>query len=265
EPLLVPPTGQGPVDTVYHCSVARPACAPSLDPIATVAATYATGVPPASTTFPGPGQSCDNPPSLFGAGTWYINCDTFQVKNQQVRFQAGTVVFAGGISIGSGGTLVVNAEIDGAGAPVLDATGLPVVAAPGNDALVVARGGVDMQSSGATMVMAQTTLYQTTGGLNLQGGPHVNWTSPVGGGLKNLLYWNESGGQLSVQGTPDFHGDGIFFLPDSLLSIQGNGVLDATGVQFWVGHVETQGASVFRLKPNSQRSVHVGGPGSRLI
>ena len=115
------------------------------------------------------------------------------------------------------------------------------------------------------MVMAQTTLYQTTGGMNLQGGPHVNWSSPVGGGLKNLLYWNESGGQLTVQGTPDFHGDGIFFLPESLLSIQGNGVLDATGVQFWVGQVETQGASVFRLKPNSKKSVHVGGPGSRLI
>ena len=57
-------------------------------------------------------------------------------------------------------------------------------------------------------------------------------------GLLVAVLLGESGGQWSIQGGPVFRADGVIMVPNSLLSIQGNGTLDATNVQFWLHRVE---------------------------
>ncbi len=264
------PVTREPVDRVYHCSLVVPACpGGTTDPIADLQSRYASGAPQFSgpySTFPGPAQSCNNPPSSFAQGNWLVNCPTFNVHGRQVEFGGGgAIVFAGAVSIDSNSALVVNTFMS-SGHPALDATtGLPVLGPSHADTTVVMRGALSLQSSTASLVMANTVVYQTVGGADLQGGPDIHWSAPATVPLRGLLYWNESGDQVSIHGSPTFRADGVVMVPNSTVSIQGNGTLDATGVQFWANRVETQGASRFLLRPDPANSVPVRIGGTRLI
>jgi hypothetical protein len=263
------PITRTPVDRVYHCGNAASGCSGGqFDPIADLDQRYATSPPnfPSSfSTFPKPNESCSSPPNNFNPGNWLIDCPSFQVKNDQVSFKGnGVILFTGAIDVASNGTLAINTKLQGS-TPVLDATGLPVEAPPGGDTTVVVRGGISLQSSTATVVMARTMLYQTTGGMYLQGGPTLRWSPPTTGGLKGLLYWNDSGDDWSIQGGPTFRADGVIMVPNSALHVAGNGTLDATDVQLWLKRVDTQGAARLLLRPDPATAIPVGSAGTRLI
>jgi hypothetical protein len=55
------------------------------------------------------------------------------------------------------------------------------------------------------------------------------------------------------------------FAPLSLHNIQGNGLIDATKVQFWVQDVRLQGSATFLLQPDPASGLPPPGYGSALI
>jgi hypothetical protein len=266
--LRTDPLTRLPVDSRFHCSITPKGClSGETDPLADIMSRYSSGTPSfpgVSTTFPGPTQSCANPPSTFAAGNWYINCSTFSVTNT-IQFGGGTLVFNGGIAIGAGGSLLVNATMAG-GSPYVDGSGLAIPMDPSLDTTLVVRGGINVQSATATIAFAQTFMYQVGGGfgLDLQSSPTISWSSPDHGALRGLMAWNESGVDWSLQGNPTFNGRGTLFLPNSDFHAQGTA--DLNGVQLWARTATAQGASSrIMVRPDSRYSVAASGIGTRLI
>ena len=264
---LANPITRAPVDLKYHCSAldvpdtAR--CASGDDPIQQVMNTYAFGTPPAPyTSFPGAGQSCTTPPPAFLAGNWLINCPSGFTVGTPILFGGGDIVFTGDVNVVAGGALLVNTTV------VPDpTTGLPIPVSGSLNSIVAIRGsnGLTMQSTSSTIGMAQTFVYETQATGNFQGGPTIRWTPPAAGDLRGLLLWSEAISTFAFGGGPTFKSDGVMFAPNSLLSIQGSGTLNATNVQFWSDRVETQGAAQFILRPDPSNSIASSAAQSRLI
>ena len=264
---LAAPITRSPVDLKYHCSAAdvpdTGRCPAADDPIQQLFDTYTVGAPPAPySTFPLVGQSCTAPPPVFTPGNWLINCPSGFTVGIPVLFGGGSLVFTGDVNIVAGGNLLVNSAV--VANPV---TGLPVPVDGTLDSIVTIRGtsGLTMQSASASLSMAQTLLYTTQATGNFQGGPTIRWSPPSAGDLKGLMMWSEATSTMAFGGGPTFKCDGVVFVPNTLLSIQGSGTLNATNVQFWTDRIETQGAAQFILRPDPSSSIATSAAQSRLI
>jgi hypothetical protein len=265
--VLATPITRMPVDLKYHCSAAdvpdTGRCAVADDAIQQLMNTYTSGAPPAPySTFPLVGQSCSAPPPAFTPGNWLINCPSGFTVGIPMLFGGGSIVFTGDVNIVAGGNLLVNSTI--VADPV---TGLPVPVDDTVDSIVTIRGtsGMTMQSTSASLSMAHTLLYTTQATGNFQGGPTIRWSPPATGDLKGLMMWSEATSTMAFGGGPTFKCDGVVMVPNSLLSIQGSGTLNATNVQFWADRIETQGAAQFILRPDPHSSIATSAAQSRLI
>lgn len=249
------PITRNPFDLRYRCStsvvpVGVTRCAGTVDVFNTAIQPLLSGVPTGYSILAGP--SCNSPLPVM-TGNWYVNCPVF---NKSASFLGGgTVIFEGGVEVQS---LVFNC---GAASPVCS-----------NDKLVIIRGNsptpaLKLQSSVVSLTAPRTTIYQANGNIDMQGGPVVNWTAPTGTfPTKGVLYWNESASTMALGGNPIINSAGVAFVPNSQLSISGNGVIDATRVQFWAKRVEiTSGAARFLLQPDPASAIPTTGAVSKLI
>ena len=168
--------------------------------------------------FPGdpatPGN-CNNPPLEFPVGNWYVNCNTFSVKDP-IEFKGGNVVFDGNVAITAGGVLSVNT-----GNP--KATMKPecqaklagcLTESSQNAAFVYVRKGDVSVAGGGGLNVHHTAVYQDNGIITFNAQGTLRWTSPAEGPLKALAFWNETdSGSFSISGGAAMYLDGIFFTP----------------------------------------------------
>lgn len=252
---LAEKTTREPVDLVYHCNRPPLTCSPPGTPATDAFETRLSplsgpGAPAGYTTWPGLLETCAVP-LLAYTGNVYINCPAFSITTA-MSF-TGNVVFAGSVDVGSGGHLTVS--------PLLPAT----------SSIIAVRGDFITSSNQSRATFVGTTLYQP---IDPAGLPRrfisdngiTNWTAPPSGRLKNLLYWNESGGNIEFKGTPNFFADGVWFAPNSLMSLVGNAQMTMTNVQVWVSSVSLQDAAAkLTLAPNPVTAVSLAGFGARLI
>lgn len=251
-------TTREPVDRAYHCGAVLGGCRPpytaSTDGVADLLYPLnGPGIPlttPGYFPYPSPLDTC-NPaaPIVFPPGNWYIDCPVFTVTTA-ITFSSGNVVVNGALDVGANGTLTVN-----------QSAALP--------AILAVRGALSTSANTAVLSLPQTTVYQTGTAtarpFSINNGTFT-WTAPLSGPLKDLLYWNESGGTIAFQGNPVLNGDGVWFAPKSLVDLQGAVTVNLTNVQMWVSHMSLANASArIELSPNPARSIAVTGRGTKLI
>ncbi|CAA9214874.1 MAG: hypothetical protein AVDCRST_MAG76-338 [uncultured Acidimicrobiales bacterium] len=255
--------GRTRADTTYNCGVmpVDPLTPCTSDPVGEA------DVLARRTTAP-PGYAAPSTCSTSGAVVTisvntFLNCDTFEVKNNPLVVTGGaTVIFRGRLKL-AGGTLAVNVAST---TPPAGASALPISAADVQSRLIVGSTAVDaVDMNGGLVYMAETFLY-SRGGFGLQStSSKVLWSPASKGSAKSLLYWSESPNDFTFQGGPTFKAAGVVFHGKGPLKLGGNATIDLTEVQLWVKTVSLTGGPRVRLRPDPNNSINVGRAGSALI
>jgi hypothetical protein len=197
-----------------------------------------------------PGESCDlqsSDPDVTLSGNVYVDCPGgFSVFNV-VTFQGGNVVFEGGVSVGSGGTLIINSGADAA-------------SGAGQDRVVVIRHGDFYKVAQASLYLPRTMVYLNDGAIDFGGGSgDLDWTAPTGAGtgetqFEDLALWSESSAQHSLGGQTGNHLEGTLFTPNAdPFSLTGQAGQFQARAQFLTRRLEIGGQGEVRMAPDPDR------------
>ena len=220
-----------------------------------VAQVGGTGTPTGYDIFPRPGHSEDkctyqpsDGPQEIPAGNWFVDCPSgFSVSNS-VRFVDGNVVFAGGVSVNSSGSLEINQS--------------------GNqDGIVYLRSGNFTKGAQSTVVLERAFVYLHNGVLDFGGGAGpLTWIAPTGGNFADLALWSESSALHNLGGQANITVEGVFFAPNAEpFRFTGQGGQNQTNAQFIVKRLDVAGQGTLEMQPNPDRVVILPAWGAALI
>ena len=148
----------------HHCqnvplSVA-PACAAAPIRPRQLSGCAAAPAPSGFTTYTGACDTSSGTVSLSGK-VWVKNCPVFTVKGGTLSIAGGSTVIFNAMSVEAGGKLFVNSS------GVADTDGLPVATNSGAQTTLIVKStateSFKVQSTNATVAMAQTTLFNGGG------------------------------------------------------------------------------------------------------
>lgn len=185
------------------------------------------------------------------AGNWYILCSGLTIKNSFSVAAPSTVVFQGGVTVSSGGTLSIG-----------DGTA---------NSTVYFRSGVFNKDAQASMYLTRTFVYMNPDSNNSTmdfgaGSGTLRWTAPIGGGFNALSFWSESTRLHSFGGQATLAVEGVFFIPNATFNFAGQSSQDNTvQSQFIVDKLTLSGQGILRLQPDADRLVSLPAWGAALI
>jgi hypothetical protein len=259
-------------------------------------ATAAPVVPTGTTTQYNAGDNVckNNPPNMiFPTGLLYFNC-TPTVKNAVWRFRPGTtVVFAGNVTVATGGCVYFNATDTTTNQNLACPTG--TVTEPSTDMVVYMQrgsGGQDQgilaKDSNGSLIAARTAIVQSgddstpaVGIFQLNGGNgRIYWTSMQSTATpyrKGLAYWSEGrsyphdGDSAGVTGPHILGGQsnvtltGVMFMPNAQVSFNGQTGDAQFAAQFVAYRIDNSGQSSIDLLPDPGNMVSIPIVGVHLI
>jgi hypothetical protein len=238
--------GRSVVDNQYNCDPATNVSCQASGPydVNVLQTNYGSGTPAGFATITG--AACNvTTGTVTYSGDTFVNCPTFSVKNATATF-TGSVVFAGGVSVQTGGTLNVN----------------PAATA---DRFVYLRTGDFSTSSSATLNMQRTFVFLKTGVVALQQTNPVNWTAPTGGAFHGLALWSESSSDDSFKGQASLSLDGVYFTPNAHVQFDGQGSQVQLHAQFIANTLDMSGSGTLVMTPDPNSTVRLPVVAASLI
>lgn len=106
------------------------------------------------------------------------------------------------------------------------------------------------------------------------GNSAVEWTAPdltddpptAASPFEGLALWAEGSGLSQVKGTGEMHAAGVFFLPNALFDLGGQGTGDnPRNAQFFARRLEFSGQGLFRFLPDPEDSIPTAIPGAYAL
>jgi len=197
-------------------------------------------------------QNSGDSPINLPAGNWWISCSSgLTVKNSFTVGSPSTVVFQGGLTISSSGSVSIG---DTAG-----------------NSVVYFRHGPFQKDAQASLSLRRTMVYLNADGDNNYidfgaGSGTLTWTGPIGGNFDALTLWSESAHQHNFGGQASMSVDGVFFIPNATFSFTGQSSQDNTAnAQFIINNLSMSGQGILRMQPNPDRLVNLPAWGAALI
>jgi len=248
---------RAPVDHLYNCKANYPfpigweidPCtetpAPYIDNL--VAALGGTGAVGGYDSWTGAGYPCNpNFDIVVPAGNWHVDCSDFRPR-ETVLFQAGNVIFDGGITLNSDAVLAFNSD--------------PLIAFPfgpdGDESIVYVRDGLVSKGAQASLIAHETMIYLSdTSEITMAGGSGlVFWSAPTDGLFENLALWSESADDVKFSGGSGLSLEGVFFSPWGAITYTGSGSQVQVSAQFIARRLEVGGNGRLVVRPSFTRAV----------
>jgi hypothetical protein len=253
------PVGRSAVDWRYNCLASNGCPSGDSSAIAALVAADGSGAPTGYTRWTSLYSCSPSGNVIVPAGNWYIDCSGGLSSSDVLTFRGGNIVTDGAFNLTGNGSLRVNCDVSSSTAAC--------PTDPASTTTLFMRNGGLNKSGNVTMSLRETFVYLADGAFDLTGTGTLAWTAPndTSSPFDDLLGWSESTSTTTMTGNVDTTMEGIFFAPNSPLSLTGNTGTSALGSQMFVKTAALTGDSSLTLAPRSDRAMQLGGASSALI